>query len=388
MKKTLFILFTLMLCLTASATGTFRVIIFADTNDDRLGTGFEANIELIQDELGIITTALDMENDYEEVIYEQFECNSAKLKEVIRNFRCGSDDIVAFFYFGHGARSPQDKSEFPQMCLGEDDESNWVSLEGVYDELVKKGGRFTFVMGDCCNNVPYPGVTPKIGILANASASTISPTQKEAICKLFLNSKGSILISGCEKNETSIYNRASGGFLLNGFIVAFEEYTSSTSAPDWETCLLKMKNYTVALGTQLHERQPQFNIQHPQWLNRVNGGTRQTPPTPTKPVVKPGDLLSALVNIANDDNDRGYRINLRSQVLQEFFAPTARVEIIGRNGTTSLADESAQDFINRISTAFRLRNFVIHEKVIDSSGRVTYLKLHEIYEAKSNNVTY
>ena len=80
MKKTLFILFTLMLCLTASATGTFRVIIFADTNDDRLGTGFEANIELIQDELGIITTALDMENDYEEVIYEQFECNSAKLK--------------------------------------------------------------------------------------------------------------------------------------------------------------------------------------------------------------------------------------------------------------------------------------------------------------------
>ena len=391
MKRATFLLYILLLCLSASADGKFRVIIFADTNDEKLGTGFDKNIELIQDELGVITSALDMVNDYEEDVYEQYECNSAKVKQVIQNFRCGPNDIVAFFYFGHGTRSAQDKSEFPQMCLGERDQSKFIPLEDVHNALVRKGGRFTLVMGDCCNNVAGPSITPKMGVLAAASSSEFSPTQKAAIRKLFLGSKGSLMISGSKKNEFSIYNTFMGGFMLRSFIEALEEHTSATSNPDWNICLNKMHDKVVEMSKETVRHHSDWPIQHPQWLNKVNGGGTPPQPNPNpnpKPVVKPGDLLSALTNIANDQNDRGYRINLRNKVLNEFFASNAKVETVGRNGTTSLSDESAKDFIARISTASRLRNFVIHEKRTDSSGRVIYLKLHEIYEAKPSNVSY
>lgn len=388
MKKLVLPLFFFLTTLQVMAIGKFHAIIFADTNDDRLGEGFYANISIICDELGIISAALDMENSFEPQIYQQFECNPEKLREVIRNLKCGSDDIVTFFYFGHGTRSSKDKSDFPQMCIG-NDESKWIPLEDVKRALEKKGGRFTLVVGDCCNNVPDGDpVKPKFGVLNAAGNSTISSTQTAAMKRLFLEHKGSLMISGSRKGEYSIYlnGKTGGGYLTMAFCSVLEYYTQKYSTPNWDNILNDMQELVVQITTDIKRQRPDLNIQHPQWKNELNSLKVNTNNNNNInnnnnniPRQEPKDLLGALVDIAKESNGVSYRIKRRQDVIKTYFSPDAIVEVVGRNGTTSLSEETASDFVNRISTTFKLKNFSIHEQRKDNNGKVTYLKLHEIY---------
>lgn len=403
MKKLVTILALCFVCAFANAQGMLRSIIFADNNDNRIGRGVQCNLEEIQEQIDIIASCIDMENNTAApLIYEQFNCSPQKLRECIKNFKCGPEDIVLFFYFGHGGRSQQDRSEFPQMCLGTgiNEESQWVPLEDVKNVIMKQRPRFLLVLGDCCNSSDSD-ISPKYGILNSASASEISATQKKAMKRLFLNYRGSVIASGSTKGEYSWYYNVypdGGGFFTTVFQVEMENYTSKYAAADWETLLRRVQNGVVGLTKELKSRNPDMTIQTP----RFNVDVTYIEPTPkqnndneTKKInqnnnnlmdnnniqqVNNNDLQSVLVDIANERNTPTYRIKQRTSVLSLFANSNVWVDIIGRNNRTVVSSERASDFVERISTAFHLRNFTILDCQHDGNGKITALKVHEIYE--------
>ena len=400
MKKLFTILALCLACTYASAQGTLRTIIFADNNDGRIGKGVQCNLEEIQEQIDIIASCIGMEdNTAAPLIYEQFNCNPQKLRECIKNFKCGSDDIVLFFYFGHGGRSPQDRSEFPQMCLATNVESQWVPLEDVKNVIMKQHPRFLLVFGDCCNSSD-PGISPKYGVLNSASASEISTTQKEAMKRLFLNSRGSVIASGSTKGEYSWYYNVhpdGGGFFTTAFQVELENYTAKNASADWETLLGKVRGGVVGLTKELKSRNPDMTIQTPRFKVDVTYGTTPKPNNDNetrkidqnnnqlvdnnnKQQVNNNDFQSVLVDIASEQNTPTYRINKRSAVLSHFANSNVWVDIIGRNNRTVVSSERASDFVERISTVFHLRNFTILDCQRDGNGKITALKVHEIYE--------
>lgn len=403
MKKIVTMMALCLICAFANAQGMLRSIIFADNNDNRIGRGVQCNLEEIQEQIDIIASCIGMENNTAApLVYEQFNCNPQKLRECIKNFKCGTDDIVLFFYFGHGGRSPQDKSEFPQMCLGTDfsKQNLWIPLEDVKNAIMKHNPRFLLVFGDLCNSSD-PDISPKYGVLNSASASEISPTQKEAMKNLFLNCHGSVIASGSTKGEYSWYYNVhpdGGGFFTTVFQVELQNYTSKSIDADWNILLNRVRDGVVGLTKELKTRNPDITIQTPRFkadVTYVSNNPKTNKENETKIInqnnnnlmdnnnklqINKNDFRSVLIDIANERNTPTYRINKRASVLAYFANPNVWVDLVGRNLRTNVSSEKASDFVERISTAFHLRNFSILDCQRDENGKITALKIHEIYE--------
>ena len=403
MKRIFFIAIISSICSLISAQGTLRTIIFADSNDDRIGEGVQSNLANIQEEIDIIASSIGMEDrQAAPLIYEQFNCSPQKLRECIKNFKCGNNDIVLFFYFGHGGRSTQDKSDFPQMCLGKNylnENSQWIPLEDVKNAIMKHNPRFLLIIGDCCNDADQ-GVSPKWGILTSASASEISNTQKQGMKRLFLDSRGFVIASGSTKGESSWYNNTypdGGGFFTTAFINELEDYTSNISNTNWETLMKRVYDKVLKRSQELVNYNPQkFTLQHPQYLPKVTydgivkknenqNQERQIDNNNNRLIdnnkqIDNNDFQLALIDIVNESRTPSYRINKRPSVLAHFANSNVWVDIVGRNNKTIVSSERATDFVDRISTAFHLKSFTILDCQRNANGKITSLKIHEIYE--------
>lgn len=404
MKKFTLLAIVCFVCVFTNAQGVLRTIIFADNNDKSIGQGVQCNLDNIQEEIDIIASSIGMEDKQAApLVYDQFNCHPDKLKKYIKNFKCGKDDIVLFFYFGHGGRSPQDRSEFPQMCLGTDgtQQSNWIPLEDVKDAIMKQDPRFLLVFGDLCNSSD-PGISPKYGVLTSASATEISNIQKEGMKRLFLNSRGSIITSGSTKGEVSWYNNThndGGGFFTIAFLAELESYTSSTKNANWETLMENVRNATLNLCRECRRYQANITDQTPKFTINVrydptslphvdnqkkkqndNNNNRLVDNNNNQKQVNNNDFQSALIELANENNTPSSRIAKRSSVLSFFADGNVWVDIVGRNNKTVVSSEIASDFVERVSTAFHLVNFSILDCQRNNNGKITALKVHEIYE--------
>lgn len=408
MKKLFSIIILCGLCILANAQGMLRTIIFADTNDERIGEGVQSNMDNILEEIDVIAACADMTDKCATpLVFEQFNCNPQNMRNCIKNFKCGKDDIVLFFYFGHGGRSPQDRSDFPQMCLGTDfaQNSQWIPLEDVKNAIEKQNPRFLLVFGDLCNSSDL-GITPKYGVLTSAASATdIKSTQKAAMKKLFLYSKGTVIASGSEKGEYSWYANSypdGFGFFTSIFIDELENYTSSTPPPNWDTLMERVRNGVISFSTEVRSKDTRpeserVTIQRPISkrdvtyidINQVIEEKIEENKQITKKndtlvdnnkVENNSDLKSMLVDLVNKENSPMIRIRKRSAVLALFANPNIWVDMMGRNHTTVVSSEYASDFVERLSTAPYLKNFSIVDCQRDNNGKITSLKIHEIYE--------
>ena len=88
------------------------------------------------------------------------------------------NDIVMFYYSGHGFRYPNDASDYPRMWLktGSDEnvETNNLRIEeDVYDHIIKMGAGVNIVLSDCCN-------TTAAGDNGNFNNATVPVRQRVA----------------------------------------------------------------------------------------------------------------------------------------------------------------------------------------------------------------
>lgn len=432
MKKILLVLLVALMCNSAMATGKIRIIILADTRDGRIGCGIQTNVAMTLDITSSIAACLNKVDDYESpIVMDGFKCNRDELRRQLTSFKCSSDDIVLFFYFGHGARSFQDKSRFPQMQL-KDEKGNFtdathVPIEEVKDILLAKEPRFLLVMGDCCNS-ELSDLSPKTNSLVTSAdgGSEYDPRLKKMLQRLFLESEGFVITTGSTAGESGWYRvsrernndcsleNSFGYFTINfwGTIadctdgnITWDKMMKSVSDNTYRftkkrededvTHKMKSQRPIYEIGGRTQRRQtPQMNQDKPEQPNqdRTEQPKQVSPEQPKqdspkkpqidRPINDDTPLLSALVAVASDRNTDSYREKQAEKVMRQYFASNARVEIVARNGHTIVESESVQQFFDRISIADRLRNFSIHQKETDSSGKITYLLVHEIYEKK------
>ena len=159
----------------------------------------------------------------------------------------GSNDIVIFAYSGHGFRWSDQTDKYPYMALTYNNyqklsKETSMGLSEVYNKLVKKGARLNLVFGDCCNS--DIGVNQFIESNSLSARSNVS-LKKEKLEKLFIKSKGNIMIAGASPGEYSYCNNT-GGFFLTSFLQALHEEISylKTDAADWDGLLANTVKYT------------------------------------------------------------------------------------------------------------------------------------------------
>ena len=160
MKRIFFVISLLSLCLYSTVKAqNVRIwpIVFCNTDDENIGASCENDKERFVKELGIIETALgnDCEVDWMNV-YTGSECNKPNLDAAISGLRCGSNDVIIFYYSGHGVHAKKDNADgwLPQMCLNYQsyDQDKFVPVKDVWEKLGKKPARLVIILTDCCND--------------------------------------------------------------------------------------------------------------------------------------------------------------------------------------------------------------------------------------------
>jgi hypothetical protein len=199
----------------------FYLIIIANTNDASIGKSSQKDVAGITELFSALTKQTGI--TYVPVIVSGDAFNIGNTQKVLDTVKPSSNDILFFYYTGHGFRFEDDKSNYPRISFRANNlqirPENNLSVESIYKQLLGKGAWVTIVISDCCNEklkapVPFgmnmlqPRATGPAGLKVNY----------DNFRKLFLpKQKSSIIIGSASPNQLAVGNPDLGGFFTNFF---------------------------------------------------------------------------------------------------------------------------------------------------------------------------
>ena len=222
-----------------------HLILVANTNDDRIGYGVQQSKAKELDQFRYIANTSGMA--FYPTVVEGYNFNKSSLLTALDNVKPGKNDVVVFYYNGHGFRYKTDTGPFPRLDLTTKGvqltEYSSIALSEIYNRIKAKNARLSLVISDCCNSADPPQLAYG-GALTAASANTLS----QANCKqLFLFSKGNIIATAASKGQFSLYDPTpgTGGIFSTAFMNSLDFHLSTFSTnPSWNDVLTKAKNQT------------------------------------------------------------------------------------------------------------------------------------------------
>ena len=365
-----------------------HAIIFADTKDANVGLSDLQDFYNISVEVSTIAAATGMR--LKTYYYKDEKCSNSNLRNVLDNLQTNKEDIILFYYTGHGTRSAEDTSIFPQMCLGSHSDANFYPLEKVLMRLEQQPARLKVVLGDCCNNV-VRGVSPKNYHTKGATVLTKEPVSVYQC--LFTGNKGFVIASGSQAGETSAacYNNDGspiGGAFTNSLLATLKDCAAKGMETTWNDVMQNARGMT--LNTFGHTPVYNSSVKDAEAEDEI--AEVEAAPAQTTEYHEPQNIaqdseeeevenIVILTAIANENLPIDARVKIQDKALAALFAsPDTKVEVVGSNGNTIVATERAEDFVLRMCTAHNLINLVEVDATADSNGRYTYLKVHEIYK--------
>ncbi len=180
-------------------------------------------------------------------ILEGAELRVKNVSDWLVNLKRKSNDIVLFYYSGHGYRVATTKGKWPNIYFPIKRQA--IQGSWIIDAIAKIKPRLSLILMDCCNSVPVAGiVVPQIAKNSRIVKGPISP----GFHKLFNEAKGMIIASSSSPGQNSFGIDKGGVFtivLINTLMNHAQE-----SHISWETILQKTKETCKQLQT------PQFEI--------------------------------------------------------------------------------------------------------------------------------
>ncbi|MCD8292073.1 MAG: caspase family protein [Prevotella sp.] len=370
---------------------TFHAIIFANTkcpgdprqaNSVGIGPSVTCDYQRMKIEFETMATFLGYEKDFQ--YYEGSSSNFCreKLEYALNNLQCGKDDIVFFYYSGHGGRAAGEVTDsFPQMQLVVDpfrtqwQESQYYPISQVLKRIRAKNPRLTIVLGDLCNSVS--NAVPQKDVPSMKGSTSISKAPCDFYRDLFLKVKGYIISSSSRPGETSAAFNIGGAYTVC-FTECLQIMVSENMKPDWsillEGCKLRTQSTTNGAQTPIYSMSLDF-------ANSVNTTNPVETPTPQPSTTASSSLEDCLTAIGSSSTPIKERISLVNTTLSKYFSSSqAKVEIVGKDGQTVVGTKYADTYLNNLSIARNLYKIVTVDQSSDSSGKISYLKVHEMYK--------
>lgn len=399
-----FILAILLLYMPISAIGqTFHAIIFANTkspgdpnNPEDTGIGPSVMVDFQRMSLEMTTIAKSIGYTLKKYYYydtpEKFSRNS--LEHVLTNLKCSPNDIVFFFYSGHGGRAVNEQTDFPEMVLkvpyGAANISQLYPLYNVYTRLKSKSPRLTIVVGDLCNS------TIK-GLYRNSDNSKGATILSKGTCdvykNLFLNVKGGLIAASSKPGETSgcAIERINGEFVQAGgyltctFLDVLQYCVSQGRDVSWnellDNAIALTREYTDNKQTPIYL--PELSVVPAPSTTDATDSTPQMPtPSNDDTTNQQDNLAYALSMVGNQNVSKLDRIRDISNAKKYFASTQTHVQVVGFDNNTVVNTCSATEYLNYLSIATNMESVVVLDTKKDASGKITYAKVHEIHYNK------
>ncbi|MBI5858843.1 MAG: caspase family protein [Sphingobacteriales bacterium] len=226
-------------------------ILVANTNDPRIGYSVQKDVVNLSSQIKDVSVFLKIPLNFVEVSGANF--NKKNVENAINNLKPGPNDIVIFYYSGHGYSIEQNTTQqYPQFDLRESRFEDilvaTLNASDVMDKIKAKNARLNLVLSDCCNS--NLGMLKPEGKTFALTAKSLLSWDKTYCYNLFMNSKGSIIATAAKKGQFAYGNTDVGGYFTSNFVTAMEKYLSKfqTTSPTWEEIIDETQATTITLS--------------------------------------------------------------------------------------------------------------------------------------------
>jgi len=223
-----------------------HLLIVANTNDPSIGRGCAYDIRIAMLMLDSIRKFIGI--GMQTTVISGKNYNKENVQKAIKALNPDPNDIVIFFYSGHGFRKPEDNRIFPYIDLRSKPDRtynvNSLNIQDVFDAIrtKPKAARLNLVISDCCNTLPE---TKKSTAKVIGGGFRDINQWSEANCrKLFLDpAPMSILMTAAEVNQMASYDTTAGSLFTIYFKAALENFLSkSKSNVSWDQVVTETKD--------------------------------------------------------------------------------------------------------------------------------------------------
>ncbi len=370
---------------------TIHWLTFIDTTDPNVGKIDVNGREVLYNRFVNVVNSAVRENGYKSNIQDIYgtDLTPQKCKDIITNLNVSPNDVVLFYYIGHGTHGDVGGDVWPLMWMAQDDPNKLIPLKWVHDQLKAKGAKLTATIGMCCNVYQPIKRTSTPSFSVNYGNTYLTDTEKESIQKMFLENKGDFLLSSASPGQSS-----GGGdtaafgpmdFFTCVLVKAFEEYAYSGEL-EWNGLFGVVKDViNEATGGQ---QTPIFvsNLTHVAATPTPTPAPAPvvvTPPSPTPASASTDQEWMNRVGVALDNlidvrQNESARIAQASE-LEKIFTSNAVVKVMGQDGNIVIDKSSADDFIGRLATS-RILLKVTPVNVVVNGNKISELKVKEAYK--------
>ncbi|MBK8494789.1 MAG: caspase family protein [Chitinophagaceae bacterium] len=170
------------------------------------------------------------------------------VEKSLRALKPEPNDIVVFYYTGHGFRKPRDNRKPPYIDLRVDYKKSYMenslSMDDIFTIIKSKAARLNLVLSDCCN-----ALVTSTNPLADPPAAKkgFGMSWSTQNCRdLFLNATPtSILATAAEPGQLATSNKKFGGFFSYFFRSSVESHFSFfKNKVRWEDVFEETKKQT------------------------------------------------------------------------------------------------------------------------------------------------
>ncbi|MEZ5047261.1 MAG: caspase family protein [Chitinophagaceae bacterium] len=224
-----------------------HLIIVANTKEATIGPSCAMDAIRFENSIKEISHYMDFQMNIRKVVDDRY--NKKNLVSEFKLLKPASNDIVIFYYSGHGFRKESDKRRSPYIDLRSKDEEDYLiesmNMQDVFEIIKKKGARFNLVLSDCCNS--FVEAKNATGSKPFQQKSIAPEWSSSNIRSLFLNPrKTSILATAADSTQRASSNNTFGGFFSYYFKTSLEKQCSKqTAMPNWYQLLDETKKRTI-----------------------------------------------------------------------------------------------------------------------------------------------
>lgn len=221
---------------TATTAGAkLHLVLCINTEISDIGQSCSVDQRAMEVEFREIAKAIGI--PFEKYIVNGEKFTKENAEQTLANMKVGKNDVVVFYYSGHGFRWSDQTDKYPQLDMRASEytpisDKTALPLSSVFTKITAKGGRLNLVLSDCCNSDVGRNQVTSQTFMAGRS---FQGAEIEKLKKLFVNSSGNLIITGSSPGEYSWCN-ANGGFFTLSFIQALKEEIGymRTEAPTWD----------------------------------------------------------------------------------------------------------------------------------------------------------